>query len=80
MYYWPNVEQCFKNVYSVLKRGGSFLICNEDCSLEGNEEIADALDMKFYGAEDLEKYLRHAGFNTVNIYKKGKWISAVGIK
>ena len=31
VYFWPDLQQCFREVYRVLKPGGTFLICNE-CS------------------------------------------------
>ena len=31
VYFWPDLLQCFQEVYRVLKPGGIFLICNE-CS------------------------------------------------
>ena len=33
IYFWPDLKKAFKNVYSVLKSGGTFLICNEDDGL-----------------------------------------------
>lgn len=82
IYYWPNIEKCFRNIYDILKDKGSFLICNEDSSLTGNEEIAEKLNMKFYDEEELKNLLENAGFKTVNTYKNvnGKWICAVGKK
>ena len=82
IYYWPNIVQCFRNVHRALKDGGEFLICNEDSFLEGNEAIAEALTMEFYGAEELEKLLREAGFSAVRTERNpnGKWVCAVGKK
>ena len=31
VYFWPDLPQCFREIYRVLKLGGRFLICNE-CS------------------------------------------------
>ncbi len=82
VYYWPNIDQCLKNVYDVLEEKGVFLICNEDSAREGNEAIADALDMRFFSTEELETMLHKAGFRTVHTYRhgNGKWVCAVGKK
>lgn len=82
VYYWPNIDRCFRNVYEVLGDRGAFLICNEDSAREGNEAIAEALDMRFFTAADLEDMLRKAGFRTVHTYchGNGKWVCAVGRK
>ena len=29
IYFWPDLSQCFREVWRVLKPGGTFLICNE---------------------------------------------------
>ena len=29
VYFWPDLPQCFREVWRVLKSGGTFLICNE---------------------------------------------------
>lgn len=82
VYYWPQIETCFANVYHALRANGCFLICNEDSSLEGNETLAQALDMAYYSCDDLDALLRKAGFATVHTFThpNGKWICAVGIK
>lgn len=37
VYFWPDLLQSFKEVYRVLKSGGTFLICNE-CSGDNAED------------------------------------------
>lgn len=82
VYYWPHIETCFRRVYEVLQDAGTFLICNEDSSSEGHEEIAAALDMQFYDAAALEKLLKDAGFKTVYTYERPetKWVCAVAVR
>ncbi len=82
VYYWPNIVQCFRNVHDVLAEGGEFLICNEDASLQGNEELADALNMTFYSLSELEALLHQAGFETVrtDTHPNGKWICTVAVR
>lgn len=82
VYYWPNIVQCFRNVHDVLAEGGEFLICNEDASLQGNEELADALNITFYGLSELEALLHQAGFETVrtDTHPNGKWICTVAVR
>lgn len=82
IYYWENIENCFKNIYDSLKKEGVFLICNEDVSSSGIEDIARALHMRFYSEDQLKKLLHKAGFQTVHTYlhPRGNWICAVGTK
>lgn len=82
IYYWPNIDKCFENIYEILKDKGTFLICNEDSSLKGNEEIAEKLNMNFYDEEELKTLLKNAGFKIVHTYNNsnGKWVCAVGKK
>ena len=82
IYYWPNIEKCFKNINNILKKNGVFLICNEDSFIEGNEQIAKDLNMKFYNENSLESLLCNCGFIKVSAYTNpnGKWVCAVGKK
>lgn len=82
VYYWPHIETCLRRVHDVLQDGGAFLICNEDSSADGHEEIATALDMQFYGADDLERMLKAAGFRTVHTYERPEthWVCAVAVR
>lgn len=82
IYYWKNIEDCFKNICDVLTDRGVFMLCNEDMDASGLEDVAKALDMRFYTQEQLKKYLHKAGFQTVHFYvhPKGNWLCAVAAK
>ena len=82
IYYWPEIDTCFKSIFDCLTAGGRFMVCNEDNRAEGNEEIQKALDMTFYSTEDLEKLMKAAGFTRVekDTHENGNWICVVGHK
>ena len=82
IYYWPNIEKCFQDIYDCMRHNGRFLICNEDSSAAGNEELIEALHLNYYSCEDLDRMLRQVGFRTVHTYThhNGKWICAVAKK
>lgn len=38
IYFWPNLEEAFQQVFRVLKPGGSFLVCNESNGEDPKQE------------------------------------------
>ncbi|MDU6784344.1 class I SAM-dependent methyltransferase [uncultured Peptoniphilus sp.] len=64
IYFWNDIEECFKEIYRVLKNGGQFLICNEVSSKERRDvkKILKIINFEVYKAEDLTKMLRGLGF------------------
>lgn len=64
IYFWNNIEDCFKEVYRVLKDDGQFLICNEGAFREQKniKKWADMLNFEVYSPEDLTKMLSQIGF------------------
>lgn len=82
VYYWSGIEECFAGVRRVLKNGGSFLVCNEDCDRKGIEEASQALGMTLYTAEDIADIMKKAGFSSVSSYshENGRWVCAIGKK
>lgn len=93
VYFWPDFSSDLKEVQRVLKKDGVLLICNEAIPKKDDErqnELIDLLDMNIYSKDQLEKYLRQAGFCEVEIFlNEGKdsvtkeyvtWICAVAQK
>ena len=83
VYFWPNLLHCFREVYRVLKPGGTFLICNEvsDESSDGSKWTEIIEGMTVYTAEQLIDYLKQAGFCEIERHsnKKG-WLCVTGQK
>ncbi|MDD7353484.1 MAG: methyltransferase domain-containing protein, partial [Peptoniphilaceae bacterium] len=64
IYFWNNIEDCFKEVYRVLKDDGQFLICNEGAFREQKniKKWADMLNFEVYSPEYLTRILSQIGF------------------
>jgi len=84
VYFWPGLETCFKEIFRVLKPGGTFLITNESDGTDETslkfEKIIDG--MKCYTAEQLTEYLKAAGFSEIKSdhHPDKPWITVVAEK
>lgn len=84
VYFWPGIENCFREVCRSLRPGGTFLICNESDGMDQTslkfEKIIDG--MKCYTAEQLTDALRAAGFSstTSDHHPEKPWITVVATK
>ncbi len=76
VYFWPDLPQCFREVYRVLKPGGTFLICNESNGDTDKDEKWTKIigGMTIYKDIELKAYLEQAGFHDVQIHKKKSWL------
>ena len=76
VYFWPDLPQCFREVWRVLKSGGTFLICNEsNGDTDKDEKWTEIIGgMTIYKDIELKSCLEQAGFFDVQIHKKKSWL------
>ena len=84
VYFWPGLERCFGQVARILKKGGTFMICNESDGTDAAgikyEKIIDG--MKSHTVETIEKALKKAGFSEVRTehHLSRPWIAVIATK
>ncbi len=69
IYFWPDLEKSFAEVFRILKQNGTFLITNEsDGRQEKSIEWTRLIDgLKVYTGEELERLLKETGFTRISI-------------
>ena len=69
VYFWPDIEECFRGVRRILKEGGRFAIVNEDDGLTGNNEKWEKMidGMHTYTPDELRMHLTAAGFRDIDV-------------
>ncbi len=84
VYFWPGLEKCFSEVFRVLKRGGTFMVCNES---DGTDETALRFEkiidgMKCYTVTQLTAALESAGFSEIKTdhHPSKPWITVLARK
>ena len=82
VYFWPNQTQCFREVYRVLKPGGTFLICNECGNPATGEKWTEKISgMTVYSGGELKASLEKAEFCNVRIHtNKMGWLCVTAQK
>lgn len=76
VYFWPDIQNDFKEVYRVMKKDGTFMITNALSNPKEGEFWQKKIDMNLYTTQHLEYVLFDAGFRNINTMKhsNGKWI------
>ena len=84
VYFWPDIEECFRGVHRTLKDGGSFVIVNEDDGLtDNNEKWEKMIDgMHTYTPEELRTHLSAAGFRDIGVHLDDRhhWLCVAAVK
>lgn len=72
IYFWPEIGETFKEVSRIIKPNGQFMIAQGTDGNHPDDEkwLATVEGMHVYTANDLEKYLLDAGFESVESYVK----------
>ncbi len=84
VYFWPDIEECFRGVSRCLKECGRFAIVNEDDGLTGkNEKWEKMIDgMHTYTPNELRTHLANAGFRDIAVHGDGQhhWLTVIATK
>ena len=80
VYFWPDLPNCLKEVWRVVKPGGRFAIMVE--VLENDSVWTDVVDgMTAYSPEQLKEMLEGAGFVKTELHrKKPSYSTIIGVK
>lgn len=72
IYFWPEIQETFKEVSRVIKPNGRFMIAQGTDGNHPDDEkwLATVEGMSVYTAPELEMYLLDAGFKSVESYVK----------
>ena len=79
IYFWSDIHEAFKQVYRVLKNGGTFMICNESNGENTKDEKwTDVIQgMKSYTSVQITKALESAGFKDIKTDKNKNWLCII---
>lgn len=72
IYFWPDIENSFKEVSRIIKTNGQFMIAQGTDGNHPDDEkwLSTVEGMKVYTADELKRYLLNAGFSSVSCFKK----------
>lgn len=84
VYFWPEIEDTFRQVFRVVRPGGVFAVTNESTGVDKASVKYQRMieGMNLYTPERLSELMESAGFTGTEIFRDGKkpWITVVGRK
>lgn len=87
VFFWNDIQDCFKGVFRALRPGGRFAVAveawkREDGTIACPEVFVRNLAMNVYSEAELRALFEGAGFSAVTTLKgeRGNWICVVGAK
>lgn len=81
VYFWPDIDGAFKEIFRVLKHQGVFAILNEGSDPEQCDWPPVDGFMRIYRPEELEELLKKAGFQAIKTsHGPGQMICVTGMK
>ncbi|MCR5403307.1 MAG: class I SAM-dependent methyltransferase [Butyrivibrio sp.] len=77
VFFWPDTEENFKEVYRIVKPGGRFVVINNygDPKIDWEKKVPC---MTRYTADQIKSFMENAGFIKVGISKKENLFCVVG--
>ncbi len=82
IYFWPDLSNNFREIYRVLRNGGTFLVCNEISTHEEAEKWIKYVDMSVFTGDQIVEIMKNSGFENVMIHEhsNSKWVCVIGVK
>lgn len=82
IYFWPDLRNNFREIYRILRNGGTFLVCNEVSTLEEAEKWIKYVDMLVFTGDQIAAIMKDSGFEDIQIHERsdGRGMCVMGTK
>ena len=83
IYFWPDLQKSFQEIYRVLKPDGTFFICNESNGESNKDDkwVEKIGGMTIYNGSQIKECLEQSGFDHIHIDKNNRgWLCVTARK